>query len=126
MNTRSMHEQTLSMGDPGDPTPAPDTLTVVLSGCDAKAGGVGIDLTQENVILEIRPDTAAARSSGLLRVGDKVLSVDGVALRGRGLTEVIQPADTHEFEIERVQDWAGFSIEDTDVDEDGFAVLDRL
>ena len=77
---------------------------------------MGIDLTQQNVILELRPDTAAARAAeagGGLMVGDRVLSVDGVPLRGRILTEVIQPADVHEFEVERMQGWAGFSIEET-------------
>ena len=49
-------------------------------------GGVGVDLTQENVILELRPGTAAAHaaeSGGGLQVGDHVLSVDGVSLGGR-------------------------------------------
>ena len=102
-------------------------MQVSISGCQPAAGGVGIDLTQTNVILDIRPDTAAARAaeaaavSGLpsgenaLQIGDRVLAVDGIALRGQILTAVIQPADTHEFEIERVQGWSGFSIDETTV-----------
>ena len=83
--------------------------------------------------VEIRPDTAAFRASeagsGLL-VGDRILCVDGMALNGRILTEVIQPADSHGFEVERMQGWSGFSIEDTEVDEDadedGFTTLHHL
>jgi len=104
-------------------------VTVSITGCSPQAGGVGIDLTQQNIILEIRPDTAAARALAAggahLQVGDRVLSVDGTALRGRVLTEVIQPGDNHDFEVERKQGFSGFSIEE-DADEDGFGQLDRL
>lgn len=56
------------------------------------------------------------------------MCVDGTALSGRILTEVIAPADVHDFEVERMQGWSGFSIEDTaiDEDEDGFAALNRV
>jgi hypothetical protein len=115
----------------GQPNAVPDVVKLSISGCLPQAGGVGIDLTQQNVIIEIRPDTAAARAAaegGGLQVGDRVLSVDGVALRGRVLTEVIQPADVHDFEVERTQGWTGFSIEDVaeGEDDDGFAELNRL
>ena len=78
---------------PASPSCAALVRQVSLSGCEPKAGGVGIDLTQANVILELRPGTAAARAAeegadAGLRVGDRVLSVDGVALNGRVLTEV--------------------------------------
>ena len=118
---------------------------MTIEGCATKSGGVGIDLTHQNVILDMRPDTAAARaaeagtglqviSSWLLpllhrlllprpqplstplissaphamhtllhgatwQVGDRVLVVDGITLDGRVLTAVIQPADTHTFEV---------------------------
>ena len=79
---------------------------VSISGCAPQAGGVGIDLTHMNMILDIRPGTAAARalesgSPGLM-VGDRVLSVDGIPLHGRILTEVIQPADDHTFEVREI------------------------
>ena len=107
---------TLGLGSHA-PVVVPDVIKITVSGCQPAAGGVGIDLTQQNVILEIRPETAASRAidAGVgLQVGDRVLSVDGVSLRGRILTQVIQPADVHEFEVERVQGWSGFSI-DTEV-----------
>jgi hypothetical protein len=88
---------------------------VKISGCAAASGGVGIDLTHENIILDIRPDTAAfraAESGASFIVGDRVLSVDGIRLNGRVLTEVIQPRDEHTFEVERTQGWSGFSIEE--------------
>jgi len=122
----------LKFGASKPTAPSAEVLIVSITGCATKAGGVGIDLNQQNIILDIRPETAAARAAdsgtGLL-VGDRILSVDGVALNGRILTEVIQPADSHEFEVERMQGWAGFSIDDTEVDdakdEDGFTTLNR-
>ena len=112
--------------------PLPPQVTI--DGCAAESGGVGIDLTQDNVILDIRPDTAASRAAdgedGGLRVGDRVVSVDGIALTGRVLTSVIQPADSHTFEVDRNSGWSGFSIDETDVNEgagdDGFAQLNRI
>ena len=95
-------------------------MQIKVEGCEPRQGGVGIDLSQQNVILEIRPGTAAARAfeadeATALQVGDRVLSVDGLSLHGRCLTDVMQPLEVHEFEVERVQGWAGFSIEDTAV-----------
>ena len=115
------------------PVATPDVVTVKISGCSREKGGVGIDLTHTNVILDFRPGTAAERASesgtGFV-VGDRVLSVDGIVLNGRVLTEVIQSAEEHVFTVERTQGWSGFSIEDTDVadeaEEDGFAKLNRL
>ena len=34
--------------------PAADVITVNITGCSAKAGGVGIDLNHENMILEVK------------------------------------------------------------------------
>ena len=113
------------------PRAVPDVVKITLNGCSPRAGGVGIDLTHNNTILEIRPNTAAAAALAAgngFEVGDRVIAVDGVALNGVFLTEVIVPAESHIFEVERTQGWAGFSIEDTQLeeDEDGFKEISRL
>ena len=108
-----------------------ESVTITIGGCES---GIGIDLTQTNVVLDFRPDTPASRASDLgtgLMVGDRILSVDGISLDGRALTSVLQPAESHSFSVERVKNWSGFSIEDTDIndpddEDDGFAPLDRL
>ena len=73
----------------GPTSPSGETMTVLITGC---ARGVGISLNKQNVIKEIRPESAAARAaeagSGLL-VGDKLLGVDDISLNGRLLTEVM-------------------------------------
>ena len=127
-------QSVLRLGSARPTAPSAEVLSVSITNCATKAGGVGIDLNAQNIILEIRPETAASRAleAGTgLRVGDRILSVDGAALNGRILTEVIQSADQHDFEVERLQGWAGFSIDETEVDEeekddDGFATLSRL
>ena len=51
-------------------------LNVYLSGCGR---GVGLSLDARNVVTELRPDGPAARS-GQLRLGDRVVAVDGSGL----------------------------------------------
>jgi len=71
---------------------------VQLSGC---AKGLGIGLNKSNVITELTPGGAAARS-GLLRLGDRVVAVDGTALEGdRVLQDVMRPAASHSLELVR-------------------------
>ena len=108
-------------------------MQVRIEGCAPAAGGVGIDLTHSNIIIELRPDTAAARAAEAgtgLQIGDRIVSVDGITLNDKVLTAVIQPGDVHEFEVERTVGWSGFSIEGTDVtdlnDDDGFVSLNRI
>ena len=62
-------------------------------------------------------------------MGDRILVVDGIILNGRTLVSVMKPADTHSFEVERIQGWSGFSIEETDVTDEADEanrVLDKL
>ncbi|MEC8263801.1 MAG: PDZ domain-containing protein, partial [Pseudomonadota bacterium] len=72
--------------------------TVTIDGC--LADGVGLGLDNENRVTFLRPGGPAAES-GLLKVGDRVLSVDGVACRARRLHDVLQPAETHTFVVLR-------------------------
>ena len=88
-------------GGPGGVT-APrgkPTVRARLAGC---AEGVGLGLDSYNVVTEIRPGTAAARCA-VLRVGDRIVAVDGESLEGRALREVIVAADHHDFEL--IQQW---------------------
>ena len=107
-----------------------EIVTVTVQGCLPQRGGVGIDLNPENCVLDIRPDTAAERameSGSGIQVGDKILSVDGMALNGVILTAVMQPRETHVFEVERMSGWSGFSIDETEVSEtDEPLAIDRL
>jgi len=72
-------------------------VLVPLTDC---AKGVGIGLNKANVITQLNPGGAAARS-GLLRLGDHVVAVDGTTLEGRALRDVLRPADAHAFEVVR-------------------------
>ena len=65
------------------------------------AKGLGIGLNKSNVITELTPGGPAARS-GLLRLGDRVVAVDGTALEGdRVLQDVMRPAASHSLELIR-------------------------
>ena len=75
-----------------------DGTLVQLSDC---AKGLGLGLNKSNVITELTPGGAAARS-GLLKLGDRVVAVDGVALEGdRMLQDVMRPAASHSLELVR-------------------------
>jgi len=53
------------------------------------AGGLGLVVSPQNVVLELTAGGAAAED-GLLRIGDTVLTVDGVPLAGRRLREALR------------------------------------
>ena len=78
--------------------PPPAVLIVHLAGC---GHGVGLGLDSFNVITDLAPGGAAARS-GQLRLGDRVVGADGETLEGnRVLQDVLRPADSHTFEVVR-------------------------
>jgi C-terminal processing protease CtpA/Prc len=110
------------------PDQMPSILKVKVAGCKPEYGGVGLSLNLNNEILELVPGSAADTSK-LIHVGDRVIGCDGVQMKGRQLSQMIVPGDVHEFEIERTTGWAGFSVEDTVVeeeeDQDGLKALDR-
>ena len=64
-------------------------MLVPLTDC---AKGVGIGLDKANVITQLNPGGAAARS-GLLQLGDHVVVVDGATLGGRALRDALRPAE---------------------------------
>ena len=111
-----------------NPDQAPEIIKFKITGCKPESGGVGLSLNLHNVVLEIAPGSAAEQSK-LINVGDRVIGCDGEQLKGKQLSSTIQPADVHEFEIERSQGWAGLSVEDTDLaeeaDADGMRALER-
>ncbi|KAL1524090.1 hypothetical protein AB1Y20_019000 [Prymnesium parvum] len=72
-------------------------VEVVVTGCH---DGVGLELSEENVILQIEEGSAAHRSR-LFALHDHVLAVDGEFLHGRRLCDVIAPAPTHAFVLAR-------------------------
>ena len=53
------------------------------------AGGLGLVVSPQNVVLELTAGGAAAED-GQLRIGDTVLTVDGVPLAGRRLREALR------------------------------------
>ena len=90
-----------------------DGTLVQLSDC---AKGLGIGLNKSNVITELTPGGAAARS-GLLRLGDRVVAVDGTALEGdRVLQDVMRPAASHSLELVRGNGVATRGIPSTPID----------
>ena len=66
---------------PGSSSPH-GSMLIPLTDC---AKGVGIGLNKSNVITQLNPGGAAARS-GLLRLGDQVVGVDGETLEAITLT----------------------------------------
>ena len=90
-----------------------DGRLVQLSDC---AKGLGLGLTKSNVITELTPGGAAARS-GLLRLGDRVVAVDGAPLEGdRMLQDVMRPAASHSFEVVRGNGAAARGTPSTPID----------
>jgi len=61
-------------------------------------GSLGINLTPENLIIDVTPGTPAA---GRLLVNDRVVGIDGERLRGRPAHGVLRPAPTHTFLVRR-------------------------
>ena len=74
------------------------SLTVKLEGC-APPVGIGLGLDDSNVVTEVKPGTPAEAAG--LAAGDRVLVVDGTALDGRPMAQVVRAADTHVLEVER-------------------------
>ena len=62
--------------------------------------GMGLSLSSTNVVNEIKQKTAASANSEI-RVGDRVMQVDGVELGDRQVKDVIQPADSHALLVQR-------------------------
>ena len=73
-------------------------LNFPLEGC-APSVGIGLGLDDSNVVTEVKPGTPAEAAG--LAVGDRVLVVDGTALDGRPMAQVVRAADTHVLEVER-------------------------
>ena len=68
--------------------------------------GLGIDVSERNVILRVLPGSLAA-ADGVLRAGDVIVAVDGEELGKRWLAEVIRPGlHSYSFTILR-ESWAG-------------------
>ena len=82
MRVRKKHGMTTPRGGSKTPrggAPSSSVAIVYLTGC---ARGIGLGLNARNVITELPPGGAAARS-GQLQLGDQVVGVDGVPLAGR-------------------------------------------
>jgi len=56
--------------------------------------GLGIGLTLDNIIVEVEPG-GSVHAQGELQYGDQIIAVDGHALNGRMLKDVIVPRRTH-------------------------------
>lgn len=77
---------------------AATTVTVKLDGCGPL--GIGLGLDASNTITMVKPGTPA--EAACLALGDRILSVDGTALNGRAMADVMQAADSHVLQLERV------------------------
>ncbi|KAL1527781.1 hypothetical protein AB1Y20_009166 [Prymnesium parvum] len=84
-----------------------DRFTVLMQ---RGAAGLGIVLDEDSVVVDMVPGGAAdaqrhleTRDAPRLQIGDRIVCVDGVALSGRPLEEVIQPAMQHTFLLERLR-----------------------
>ena len=73
-------------------------------------GGLGLVCDEDGVVTDLVPGSPAdnqyqiepkTRREMRLRAGDRVVSVDGKPLQGQGIDDVIVPADTHVFLVER-------------------------
>ena len=60
---------------------------------------VGCDLNDSNVITKIKPDTPSGRAD--LKVGDQIIEVDGEALAGKKVSQVLRQKALHTFTILR-------------------------
>ncbi len=69
---------------------------VVVAGCQ---GGLGLGLDDSNRVTEITPG-GPAEACRLFRLGDRLISADGVSLAGRRLQDVLKPLDRHVFGVE--------------------------
>jgi C-terminal processing protease CtpA/Prc len=60
--------------------------------------GLGIGLTLDNIIVEVEPGGSVA-AQGELQYGDQIVAVDGSALAGRMLKDVIVPRRVHKLVV---------------------------
>jgi len=60
--------------------------------------GLGIGLTLDNIIVEVEPGGSVA-AQGELKYGDQIVEVDGNALNGRMLKDVIVPKRVHQLVV---------------------------
>ena len=60
--------------------------------------GLGIGLTLDNIIVEVEPGGSVA-AQGDLQYGDQIVQVDGTALAGRMLKDVIVPRKMHQLVV---------------------------
>ena len=77
------------------------TIVVRMSRQEQNAGNfkVGCNLSDSNVVTNVEPDTPAGRSE--LQVGDQVIELDGEALAGRKVKEVLERRALHKFVVLR-------------------------
>jgi len=81
------------------PSPHPPVVQeVVLDGCQA---GVGLGLDDQNRVTLLKPSGRAA-VSGLIGLGDRIVTVDGQTLGSRQLQTLLQVQERHVFGVERV------------------------
>ena len=59
---------------------------------------LGLVLNAQNLVTEVSPGGPA---DGRLQVGDRLVEIDGVALRGRQAHAVLTPAPSHTFRVRR-------------------------
>ena len=78
-------------------------LVLVLARPDS-VGPLGLGLSDVNVVLLIKEGSAG---EGILRLGDRILAVDGRELRGRKFIDVVRPQPTHTLRVIRVADANG-------------------
>jgi len=84
-------------------TGKPKKLTIKIKGCET---GLGLGLDPSNIVTLLEPDRPASdkskfQSKAQLRLCDVVLNIDGKALNGRQLKDVIKLKNVHTFEVER-------------------------
>ena len=74
---------------------------IVVQGC---LGGVGVGVDDNNIITALRPGHPA-HACGLMELGDRVISIDGVRLAYKGqvwkLAQVMKRSSMHIFGVER-------------------------
>ena len=78
-----------------------------VTGCE---GGVGITCSRRNIIIHIRAGSAAEAAD--LRLGDRIMAVDGTALGSHKLADVVQMANEHTFELQRSLQEAAVEVRD--------------
>ena len=88
-------------GEPQHPAAAHPTPRRRIVSCDGcVACGLGLGLDDDNVVTELKAGGPAA-ASGEISLGDRVMSIDGEALGGRKLCDVlVAGAATHKLGVE--------------------------